>query len=386
MSARAESTLIAALSGRALAQSAQAASIPVTVLDVFGDADTQSATVSSVRVGNEQRQIDRKRLLDAAERLCPPHRFPGLVYGAGFESYPQTLADLAAGRELLGNDPSLLRDISTPRYFFSLLDRLGIPYPEVTYRRPADPRGWLAKRPGSCGGAHVMPAHRVTDSSGYYFQRKLPGRVMSVLFLANGHRMAIVGISEQWRDTTDSPECYRYGGAAAGQNIGSAVHLEVTHAIQELVQRLCLRGLNGMDIIVDKNSFHVLEVNARPPATAELYDPGGADSLFRQHLACCRGDKPSCHGRAVPACAHAVVYADRELVVPAGTRWPDWCSDIPVANSSILPGEPVCTVHAIGNHVPGVRQVLNRRSRMIRDMLPSNTARQYSTRRFAAGG
>lgn len=386
MSIKPESYLVAALSGRALAQSAQAVSIPVTVLDVYGDADTQAAAESSARIGDARLQISRDRLLEAAERLCPPRRCSGVVYGAGFESDPQTLTDLAAGRELFGNDPALLRDISTPRYFFSLLDRLGIPHPQVTYRRPADSIGWLAKRPGSSGGAHIIPANRVTGSSGHYYQRKLPGRIMSVLFLANGRRMAIIGISEQWRDTTDSPECYRYGGAVSGQNIGSALCLEVKHAIQTLVHWLSLRGLNGVDIVVDKNEFYVLEINGRPTATTELYDPGTPDNLFRQHLVCCRGDMPSFHGSSVTGRAHAVVYADCEITVPNDTHWPGWCSDIPEAGSTILPGEPVCTVHAVGNHVPRVRGVLDRRSRMIRDMLPAVTARESLTRRIATGG
>jgi len=386
MSIKPETLLIAALSGRALAQSARAASIAVSVLDVYGDADTCAAAAASARVGDAQLQISRHRLLEAAERLCPPHRCTGLVYGAGFESDSQTLTDLAAGRELLGNDPAMLRDISSPRYFFSLLDRLGIPHPPVTYRRPADSPGWLAKRPGSCGGGHVMPAHRVTDTSGHYYQRKLPGRVMSVLFLANGRRMAVVGISEQWSDTTGSPESYRYGGAVSGQNIGSALRHEVMHAITTLVSRLCLRGLNSVDIVVDKNEFYVLEVNGRPTATTELYDHGGTDSLFRQHLACCRGDKPSFHDRTGPGRAHAIVYAVREINVAADVRWPGWCSDIPVPGSTILPGGPVCTVHATGNHLPRVRGVLERRSRMVRELLPAVPAREYLTRHLATAG
>jgi predicted ATP-grasp superfamily ATP-dependent carboligase len=231
-----------------------------------------------------------------------------------------------------------------------------------------------------------MPAHRVTDPSGYYYQRKLPGRVMSVLFLANGRRMAVVGISEQWSDTTGSPECYRYGGAVSGQNLCTALRLEVMHVIEALVNRLCLRGLNSVDIVVDKNEFYVLEVNGRPTATTELYDRGGPDSVLRQHLACCRGDKPSFHGRSGPGRAHAVVYADREMIVPADVQWPGWCSDIPVPGSTILPGEPVCTVYAIGNHMPRVRGVLGRRSRMLRELLPAVPAREYLARRCATAG
>jgi predicted ATP-grasp superfamily ATP-dependent carboligase len=192
MSRQPDNILVVALSGRALAQSASAASIPVSVLDVYGDEDTRMAAVSSARIGDARLQISRNLLLETAERLYPAHRCPGLVYGAGFESDPQTLTDLAAGRELLGNAPDLLSDLGTPRYLFPLLDRLGIPHPAVTYRRPADSNGWLAKQAGCSGGGHVMPARRTAGQPGVYYQRKLPGRVMSVLFLCNGRQMAVV--------------------------------------------------------------------------------------------------------------------------------------------------------------------------------------------------
>ena len=375
MSRQPDNILVVALSGRALAQSASAASIPVSVLDVYGDEDTRMAAVSSARIGDARLQISRNLLLETAERLYPAHRSPGLVYGAGFESDPQTLTDLAAGRELLGNAPDLLSDLGTPRYLFPLLDRLGIPHPAVTYRRPADSNGWLAKQAGCSGGGHVMPARRTAGQPGVYYQRKLPGRVMSVLFLCNGRQMAVVGISEQWHDAVGSRECYRYGGALSCRDLPVALHLEVMHAIRMLVSRLCLRGLNSMDLVVDRNEFHVLEVNGRPTATMELYDNSGPDSLFSRHVACCRGVKPSFPVRALAGRAHAVMYADREMAVPIGMKWPGWCSDMPVTGSTIQPGQPVCTVHASGSHMSRVREVLDRRSRVIHEMLPALAAR-----------
>lgn len=375
MSRLPDNILVAALSGRALAQSARAASIPVSVLDVYGDIDTCRAATAMAPVGNERFQISRNLLLETAERLCPPHRCPGLVYGAGFESDTQTLTDLAAGRELFGNAPDLLSELGTPQYFFPLLDRLGIPHPSVTYRRPADSDGWLAKQAGSCGGGHVMPARHAAGKAGIYYQRKLPGRVMSVLFLAYGRQMAVVGISEQWHDVAGNRGCYRYGGALSCQDLPVALQLEVMHAIKTLVSRLCLRGLNSVDMVVDSNEFHVLEINGRPTATMELYDHGGPESLFRQHLACCRGGKPSLPGRSVTGNAHAVMYATREMAVPTGMQWPSWCSDIPAAGCTIQPGQPVCTVHATGRHMTRVREVLGRRSGVIHEMLTAIPAR-----------
>ena len=83
--------LIVALSGRALARSAHAAMIPVTVLDVFCDADTQVWADSIGLAGDISGGFDYPQLLEMADRLCPPLRCGGLVYGAGFESNTRVL-------------------------------------------------------------------------------------------------------------------------------------------------------------------------------------------------------------------------------------------------------------------------------------------------------
>ena len=82
----------------------------------------------------------------------------GLVYGAGFEDRPALLARLCRGRTLCGNTPETVARTKDPHTFFATLDALGIPHPEISLIAPRDPQGWLAKRIGGSGGAHVVPA------------------------------------------------------------------------------------------------------------------------------------------------------------------------------------------------------------------------------------
>ncbi len=361
--------LIVALSGRALARSARAAMIPVTVLDVFCDTDTLVWANTAGRIGDVSGGIDYQRVLELADVLSPPQHCGGLVYGAGFESSPQMLSVLGEGRELFGNGPEVLAEICSPRTFFYTLERLGVPFPTVRFRRPSNPDGWLAKLAGASGGAHVQPAKRTIRQDGYYYQRKAKGQVMSVLFLANGYEANIVGISEQWNSgVTDAP--YGYGGAVSHQNVSESLCHDFKQLVRVLTQHWKLRGLNSIDLVVDGGGFQVLEVNARPTATAELYDYESRDSLFKQHLDACRGGVLDYHHRDSPEriYAHRIVYAEQEFHVPHHFNWPAWCSDRPAAGSDIRRGEPVCTVHASGNTLFGLNGFLKRRTRFIREL------------------
>ena len=54
-----------------------------------------------------------------------------------------------------------------PATFFALLDQLGVAHPETQLDPPRDPDGWLSKRIGGSGGAHVLPCSAAkTDRRG----------------------------------------------------------------------------------------------------------------------------------------------------------------------------------------------------------------------------
>jgi predicted ATP-grasp superfamily ATP-dependent carboligase len=365
-----ERVLIVALSGRALAYLARRAWLPATVLDIFGDADTRGYAVRWGGVGDLQDGFDRQRLLQTAARLCPPKRGSALIYGAGFEACPSLLAELADGRELLGNTPEVLSTCVSPQRFFPLLDRLALPYPATHEQCPTDTDGWLAKRAGASGGGHVVPAGRVVDTRGYYFQRRVDGRVVSVLFLADGRKAHLIGFNAQLV-AASAEQPYRYGGAVAGLALSVALRGELLAAATALTDALGLRGINGLDAIVAGDRFQVLELNARPTATAELYaEAGGEQALLELHIRACRGEPPPAPLRQRGShCAHRVVYTRQQVVVPAGFSWPPWCSDRPLAATAIGRDEPLCTVHARAAGQAGVRALLEQRYRSIQALL-----------------
>jgi uncharacterized protein len=363
--------LVVALSGRALACAARRAGKRARVLDLFGDTDTRaSATASAVVAGDLDRGFDPDALIAAAERIAPAASPPafGLVYGSGLED-AAVLARLAHGRALYGNAPANVARAKDPREFFALLDALGVPHPETRFESPAAADGWLVKRAGGSGGAHVLHARSGGGARpGRYWQRRVPGRPVGVSFLADGERAAVVGFAEQWT-WAGAPASFRFGGAVQPAALPPPTAAALVALLDPLVRALGLVGLNSLDALVDGERFHVLEVNPRPGANVDLFDAGGGAGLFALHVAACKGRLPAGPLAPPAATAMAVVYASEAARAPVTPAWPDWVCDRPAAGATIEAGAPVCTVLAAHATAAGARHLVNERAAAVSSRL-----------------
>ena len=369
--------LVAGVTGRALAESAARGGHPVVVLDYFADRDT-CALAEACRsvVSSKELRFDRRRLLAAAAELAPPGRSAGLVYGSGFEGRIALLSRLASGRRLFGNAPDIVAAVRDPAKFFPLLDGLGLHHPEVRFSPPADPHGWLVKQPGGSGGAHVHPAEerQVRRRAGAYFQRVMPGRPCSALFLADGRRTLIVGFNEQYHSPARAGLPYLYGGAVGRVPLPPTVEADLRTRLDALVSATGLIGLNGIDFLLHEESWSVLEVNPRPTATMELYDLDYERGLFDAHLRACDGELPSGVAPARAARASTIVHATLPWQVRDGFSFAAWCHDIPQPGTRFAPGDPVCSVLAEGVDAPQALALVRERQIAIERMILEEAA------------
>lgn len=338
----------------------------MVVLDCFADRDTAAAAVAcrAVPAGGAPR-LDRGALLAAASQLIPSARCAGLVCGSGFEGRPTLLRALAYGRRLYGNRPEVQRLVKDPERFFPLLDRLGIPHPETRMRPPRASGGWLVKSIGGAGGTHIRSLDATVARPGrVYFQRQLPGASCSVLFLADGARARVLGWNRQWTTPAIPGLPYLFGGAVGGVPLPAVIIRAVTAAVEELVRETGLVGLNGLDFLVHRHRWSVLEVNPRPTATVELYDPDSPRGLFDWHLAACDGRLPDQSPRPRACRAVAIVHAPVEWTA-GDFVFPTWCRDLPPPTTTFSARDPVCTVHASAPDPDrAVRLVQDRRRRL----------------------
>lgn len=359
--------LVAAISGRALAASARRGGYRPVVLDCFADRDTRAVAERWRAVAApESLQFDRRRLLDAAVKLSSG---APLVYGAGFEGRVPLLRQLGSGRELLGNPPDVTRRVKDPARFFPLLDALEIRHPEVRSKPPGDSLGWLVKRGGGAGGTHIRAADHRPLAPGEYLQRLEPGRTMSALFLADGRRALILGFNAQWTSSARPGLPYLFGGAVARVPVSGHVAASIANGLGALVAATGLVGLNGVDFLLEGEDWSVLEINPRPTATMELYDPDYPRGLVACHIDACHGTLPT--PAAGPARALSIVHADGGWTVDASFGFPTWCRDIPNAGTILRPGDPICTVHAEARDPEAAIAQVGNREGELRRMLRS---------------
>jgi predicted ATP-grasp superfamily ATP-dependent carboligase len=343
-----ETILIAALSGRALAASARRAGFVPLVVDAFGDADTRESAGAVRSLAEAARLGFRTRpLLEALGALVEgaPHPPAGLVLGSGFEDIPKLVATLAGRYRLIGNEASVIARAKDPGIFFALLDRLAIPYPETRLYPPPDPDGWLSKRIGGSGGAHILACAAAKSPRRRYFQRRMGGEPVSVLAVAGHDRCRIAGLSRQW-GTGAGPRPHRYGGAAGPVRLGPEVEARMAAAAATVSAALGLVGLVSFDFLLEGGVPHLLEVNPRPGATLDIFDDAEG-ALFRAHVAACQAREfalPPPRG----ARAAAVLYADGGALTPVAFPWPQWTADRPRPGTRIPRHRPVATVLARG--------------------------------------
>lgn len=345
-----ETVLIAAFSGRALAEAARRAGYVPLVVDAFGDEDMQAAAGRYAQISNAVRYgFTAKPLFAALDDLVARAGAEpiGIILGSGFEDRPKLIHSLDARYRLLGTKAETVAEVKDPRTFFPLLKQLGIAHPDTSLTPPADAAGWLAKRAGAAGGAHIRDLSKVKrHTPSHYYQRRMNGTPMSVSAIASKGGVAME-LSRQW--TAPSPrKPFRYGGATLIDYSESLAEQQMIAAAATLIELLDPAGLLSFDFLVDGTSAYLLEINPRPGATLEIFDdPQG--NLFRAHVEAALGgglwqqrDLPVEAGRAA-----AILYADQGAIEIAEIDWPGWAADRPPPGTLIPAEQPIASVRAI---------------------------------------
>ncbi len=357
--------LIAAISGRALAASARRAGYVPLVADFFGDEDTLALAQAHVRLDTTiARGMVADELIDALATLAAAQRPAGTVCGTGFEDRPEILVRVAQRWGLLGNSAETVARVKDPLAFAALCRECDVPHPQTSLSPPADARGWLAKRRGGAGGMHVMAAEEsVGNIEADYFQRRIEGTPVSALILADGRRTMVLGFSAQWSAPAPTRP-FRYGGAVRPAALAPESAAAMTAAVQRLGSAVPLVGLNSADFLVDGAGFWLLEVNPRPGATLDIFEPEDT-SLFALHMAAIRGSLPERVPALTGAAAAATVYAPHDIPSVPALGWPHWAADRQSAGTSVSAGEPICTVLAHARDADAAKALVQERAATI---------------------
>jgi predicted ATP-grasp superfamily ATP-dependent carboligase len=356
--------IVMGYSARALASSASHAGFAPLSIDVFGDDDTRAMSLASVKLeGGLSEGLAPGKVVRAVQTLAGAHDPIGLIYGAGFEHQPETIAAIANRTRVFGNGADILKRAKDPLLLARVCEANGVRHPAIAFEPPHEPELWLMKRRGGAGGAHIATAEaRSSARPECYFQRRIVGESVSALFLATERKAEILGLSMQWTaPTPDSP--FRYGGAAGPVNINPAQEEEIARSVAAIAAELDLVGLNSADFLVSADAVWLIEINPRPGATLDVFESNEAP-LFARHIAACEGH-PTHASASFAFKAAEIVYAPHDIVVGGGRDWPDWAVDQSPAGTRIAAGDPLCTTLGSGATVDLARACASERARKI---------------------
>lgn len=367
--------LIAAQSGRALAQAARRAALRPFVLDLFGDEDTLALAERHRplpgRFGAGTR--DRAGVLAGLDALSNQAGGAlGIVLGSGFEGAPGLIAEIAARHRLLGAGAETVAALKDPFRFAALCQRLAIPHPVISAGPVAKREGWLLKRAGGCGGSHIRRSAVGAVPPGHYLQARMPGRAFALNFLSDGRRIAPLALTEQWQ--APSPlRPFRYAGALArGRDeagpVPAAVAAEIAEAAARLARAAGLTGLASADCLVDGERWWLLEINPRPGATLDVLDHRPTPLLI-QHIEAALGRMPAIEAAPMDATGAEICYAARTCAAVPPLDWSDHLRDRPRAGSHVARDAPLCTVTASGPDAAAVKRELRTRAERVRALL-----------------
>ena len=321
-----------------LAEAAKKADLDALVIDIYADQDTQNYAVAVTQAAS----LARADIAGAVDELIVQYGVKHVIYGSGFEYYPDTLHYLATRLQIIGNSPDIFKRVLDKPTFFKLLDKLAIPYPSVSFVVPGHADDWIIKPLQGQGGIGIQvynPLAVVPDD--VYWQQQQKGTAHSVLFLAAGTQVQVVGFNTQWTQCLSDDQAFMFAGIINTCALGMQQKKTVSGWLVQLVADLQLKGLNSLDFISNGEQLWVLEINARPSASMQLYS---ADLLTR-HIQACQGNLVAITEQQTVT-GLQIVYAQRTLHISEYFLWPSGCKDIPDAGTRCQIAQPVCTVMA----------------------------------------
>lgn len=280
------------------------------------------------------------------------------MYTGALENRPDVVAKI--DRVLWGNSAAVLKKVRSPRLVYECLTRRHLPCPEIAEADPDPRRRWLLKPRRSAGGQGIHPWQPGTsfDAKRCFLQEWIDGDSHAAIFLGqSGGPTLLLGMTRQLiGEPCLHAAPFQYCGSVGPVELPAATQATLTRIGNALVDEFALRGLFGVDFILQDQTPWPVEVNPRYTASVEVLERATGQPLLKLHAGACAG-----HATAefVPAAAHNegkfIVYARKPLTFPAHGPWEQEhrlalddpsrrFGDVPGPGESITAGQPIFTL------------------------------------------
>ncbi len=364
-----EPLIIVGGSVRAAAMSAVRAGFDPIAIDRYADADLWRISPRSAQFS------ELSQLPELADSFEPSN----LIFVGPLENHPTIIGRLSKRHRLLGNYGTDLQHVRDPWRVAAVLTPAGLPSPDL---RPSDDNSldgeWLVKPLASAGGLHIErfdSGSRQGATPSHYLQQYVRGTSIGATFLAAAGKSQLLGVTEQLVGTEwNGSRPFQYIGSIGPTVLSPEQTLQLVNIGSTLADSFQLRGLFGVDAIVNDEGVWTVEVNPRYTASVEIIERAmninamrlNVEACTNQQLAavdsrCSPNDVDAIHGKAIVYATQSIVISNsmsQDLLAMNTGRVHPVVADIPVSDTSIGVDEPIATVFATGTTITDVKQRL----------------------------
>jgi predicted ATP-grasp superfamily ATP-dependent carboligase len=311
--------------------------------------------------------------------LAHPTLWIPWMYTGALENHPRLIKKLAALRPLYGNPAAVVTRVRDPFAVARVFANAGLPALQPCSGNQPPPRDgqWLIKPRRSAGGRGIQiwdnsaQAPQAGRRDPWYFQQRARGEPHSALYLATSAQTVLIGVSRQLiGEPRLSAGPFAYCGSIGPVAVGESLQRQIVCCGRVIGSEFGLRGLFGIDFMVDDAVAWLTEVNPRYTASVEVFESALGISLLGDHVkASAEFDDPvrsqeiadGLQGRLDAArrssggrkCGKAVIYAPFTLRAPGLTEFGNFegisdhrarIADRPRPGTVIPARAPLCTL------------------------------------------
>jgi predicted ATP-grasp superfamily ATP-dependent carboligase len=296
---------------RAAAYSARRAGIKTEAFDLYADLDLQAVSTTT--------RLDPSRGFQDLPVALGSHSGstrPPVLWTGPLENEPAILEHLAAGYELLGTDPVRLRCARDPLQLASVLQDAEIPALRVAADARKVPTNgtWIRKPLASGGGRDIVRWTGQTPlREPHYFQEGAVGTPLAAIFLASSRSTELVDITRQRLDA----QGFAYRGTVGPWPVDTIVRERLASMGSLLAERFTLRGLFGIDFVLDRDTPWLVELNPRYTAAVEVLELALGRSLLAEWFGLPDSQPGRIRGSHAPVVGKAILVTRRFFSMPA---------------------------------------------------------------------
>jgi hypothetical protein len=382
-----ETSLVVGFNARPIAASAKVGGFNVLAVDYWGDTDLAGSaddieTVLKQSSGERpRRELSRpasELLVECAETISARHsgRISFVLVGSGLDDRPELWRKLSEIAPVLGNSTRTLEIVRNRSRLYEAASKVGVSSPMTivcsSLNESLDAAGKIGypvvlKPSGGGGGVGIRLATnesilrylylnewKANFGDTVFVQEYVRGQNVSASIIGDGEKSIVVTVNEQLIGLKELGARMPFIWCGNIVPLQRSRHDESTKRIasaaKALGTELKLVGSNGFDFILrDQDKVPVIiECNPRFQGTLECVEMATGINVVAEHVKACRGKMEVRFPEARRYVTKMIPFAKAKCLMSDLHGIPG-VRDLSPAGIILEQGDPICTVHMVGN-------------------------------------